>query len=142
MPKSPNKLEFLTENDWVLLSSIATRLKFKLGQEIIREGAPGEMIYIIRSGTASVELAGSREGKPIAVLIEDDICGEIAFLDGGRTTASVVAKEELVEVDAISAKELLRLFDDFSGLSARFYRSLAVALARRLRETSRQLART
>jgi CRP-like cAMP-binding protein len=142
MPKSPNKLEFLTENDWVLLKSVATRLKFKLGEEIIREGAPGETIYIIRSGTAAVELAGSRERKPIAVLVEDDICGEIAFLDGGRTTASVIAKEEDVEVDAISAGDLRRLFDAFSGLSARFYRSLAVALARRLRETSRQLARS
>ena len=141
MPRSPNKLEYLTENDWVLLSSIAQRRKFKLGEEIIREGSAGDTIYFIRSGTASVELVGSKERTPIAVLVEDDVCGEIAFLDGGRTTASVVAKEDEVEVDAISAGDLRQLFETFSGLSARFYRSLAVALARRLRETSRQLAR-
>ncbi|HTR66448.1 MAG TPA: cyclic nucleotide-binding domain-containing protein [Terriglobales bacterium] len=141
MPKTPNKLEYLTENDWVLLGTKATRLKFTLGQEIIREGAPGETIYIIRKGTASVELGGSRDRTPIALLSEDDICGDIAFLDGGRTTASVVAKDEEVEVDAINAEELRHLFEVFSGLSARFYRSMAVALARRLRETSRQLAR-
>jgi len=141
MPKSPNKLEFLTENDWVLLGTKATRLKFQLGEEIIREGASGDTIYIIRKGTAAVELISGRDRTPIALLAEDDICGDIAFLDGGRTTASVVAKEDEVEVDAINAEELRQLFEVFSGLSARFYRSLAVALARRLRETSRQLAR-
>jgi len=140
MAKSPSRLEFLTPNDWVLLSTKATRLKFSPGEEIIREGAPGETIYIIKKGIASVELGGGSQRTPVAVLLEDDICGEITFLDGGLTTASVVAKGE-VEVDAVNAEELRQLFAVFSGFSARFYRSLAVALAKRLRETSRQLAK-
>ncbi|MGC2173412.1 MAG: cyclic nucleotide-binding domain-containing protein [Candidatus Sulfotelmatobacter sp.] len=76
----------------------------------------------------------------IATLGTDDICGDIAFLEKGRTTAAVVAKSE-VEVDEINAQELREMFEAFPRLASRFYLSLAVILAQRLKDTSRELAR-
>jgi hypothetical protein len=49
-------------------------------------------------------------------------------------------KEELVGLDAIPASDLRELVRDLPRLASRFYRSLAVVGARRLRETSRELA--
>jgi CRP-like cAMP-binding protein len=136
-----NRLQYLTANDWVLLQAKASRRTFKLGDEIIRQGECRNSIYIIRRGEASVELAGSGSRAIVASLGPDDICGEIAFLEQGKATAAVIASEEEVEVDEVEARELRAMFVAFPGLASRFYLSLAVILAQRLRVTSKELAR-
>lgn len=138
--RSANRLEFLTQNDWTLINSRAQRVKFRLGEEIIRQGSPGTAIYIIRRGEASVQLSGTKERVTVATLGPDEICGDMAFLERGMSTASVVASDEEVEVDVIQASDLRELCVAFGGLGTRFYNSLAVVLARRLRETSAELA--
>lgn len=52
------------------------------------------MIFIIRCGQASVELAGTGKRTIVASQGPDDICGERAFLDQGRAIAAVIASEE------------------------------------------------
>jgi CRP-like cAMP-binding protein len=136
-----NRLQYLTANDWVLISAKAKRLTFGLGEEIIKEGAPSDSIYVIRSGEASVELTGTDSTTVVAMLKPEDICGDMAFLERSSATAAVIARDVLVEVDAIRADDLRELFESFAALGARFYHSLALVLARRLRETSKQLAR-
>jgi CRP/FNR family cyclic AMP-dependent transcriptional regulator len=136
-----NRLQYLTVNDWVLISAKAKRLAFRSGEEIIKQGAIGDRIYVIRVGEASVELVGTESRTVVATLQREDICGDMAFLEKSTATAAVVARDELVEVDCIKAEDLRQLFESFPGMGARFYRSLAVVLARRLRETSKQLAR-
>src|ERR1700691_992807 len=101
-----NRLQYLTPNDWILLQAQAVRRMFKLGEEIIRQGEWGNSLYIIRSGEASVELAGTGSRAIVAALGPDDVCGDIAFLEQSRSTAAVAAKDEVVEVDEISAVEL------------------------------------
>jgi hypothetical protein len=65
----------------------------------------------------------------------------MAFLEKGRTTAAVIAKSAEVETDEIMANDLREIFDAFPRLASRFYMSLAIVLAVRLRHTSRELAR-
>jgi CRP-like cAMP-binding protein len=139
-------LEFLTENDWSLILAKSKRLNYSAGEEIIKQGTPGKAIYIIRRGSASVEVTNLEGTTEIAVLGPEEICGDIAFLLKDeilkdKTSASVLAKGK-VEADLIEAEELGRLFESFPSVGARFYRSLALVLARRLRETSRTLAKT
>jgi CRP-like cAMP-binding protein len=141
MDMGNNRLQYLTKDDWTLINAKAQRKTFKLGEEIIRQGSLGDKIYIVRRGEASVELAGTSNRAVLATLGPDDICGDIAFLEKGSATAAVVAKDDQVECDEITAKELRELFEAFPRLASRFYQSLAVVLARRLRETSRELAR-
>jgi CRP/FNR family transcriptional regulator, cyclic AMP receptor protein len=133
-------LQDLTRDDWVLIDSKAKRMSFNRGQEIIKEGARIDHLYVLRSGSASVELAGTASRAVIATLIPDDVCGEMAFLGDSKASAAVVAKQE-VEVDAIWAHELRQLVSMFPGFGTRFYRSLAILLAQRLRQTSRELLR-
>lgn len=133
-------LQDLTRNDWTLIGSKAKRINLKLGEEIIKEGARIDHLYVLRSGSASVELEGRTSREVIALLGEGDVVGEMAFLGDSTATAAVVAKDD-VEVDAIWADDLRELINVFPGFGTRFYRSLAVMLAERLRQTSRELLR-
>jgi CRP/FNR family transcriptional regulator, cyclic AMP receptor protein len=138
MPRST--LQDLTRNDWTLIESKAKRIRVELGQEIIKEGARIDHLYVLRCGSASVELDGTTSRVVIATLRAGDVCGEMAFLGDTTATASVVAKDE-VEVDAIWADDLRQVVAAFPGFGTRFYRSLAVILAQRLRQTSKELLR-
>jgi CRP/FNR family transcriptional regulator, cyclic AMP receptor protein len=140
-PMARNQLLYLTANDWILITAKAKRLTFRLGEEIIREGSVGDTLYVVRRGSASVELTGTGSPTVVAELEVEDICGDMAFIEKSTATASVIAKEDRVEVDAIQASALSQIFDAFPGVAYRFYRSLAVVLARRLKETTMQLAR-
>ncbi|MGA7218767.1 MAG: cyclic nucleotide-binding domain-containing protein [Candidatus Sulfotelmatobacter sp.] len=135
-----NRLHYLTPNDWVLIRAKADRRVFKLGEEIIRQGDWGDSIFVIRRGEASVELAGTGTRAIVASLRIEDVCGEIAFLEQSRAMAAVVAKDEEVEVDQISAHELRKILESFPRLASRFYQSLALVLAQRLKSTSGELA--
>ncbi|MGC2173413.1 MAG: hypothetical protein WA555_19870 [Candidatus Sulfotelmatobacter sp.] len=55
---SGNRLKYLSPNDWTLIKAKSVGRNFKLGEEIIKQGATLESIFIIRSGEASVELGG------------------------------------------------------------------------------------
>jgi CRP-like cAMP-binding protein len=136
-----NRLHYLTPNDWVLIQAKATRRTFRLGEEIIRQGDWSDNIYVIRRGEASVELAGTGSRAIVALLGVEDVCGEISFLEQGRATAAVIAKDEEVEVDEINVHELRKTLEAFPRLAVRFYRSLALVVAQRLRVTSAELAR-
>lgn len=136
-----NRLQYLTANDWILITAKAKRLTFRLGEEIIKQGALGDTIFVVRSGEASVVVTGASSPVVVAKLELEDICGDMAFLEKSTATAAVIAKDEVVEVDAIRGDDLRKLFESFPGLGTRFYRSLALVLARRLRETSKRLAR-
>lgn len=133
-------LQELTRNDWTLMESKAKRINFSLGQEIIQEGARIDHVYILRRGSASVELRGTHSNAILATLVAGDICGEMAFLGDSRATAAVVAKEE-VEADVIWADDLRQLISTFPAFGVRLYRSLAVILGQRLRQTSNELLR-
>ena len=74
MPRST--LQDLTRNDWTLIESKAKRISLKLGQEIIKEGARIDHLYILRRGSASVELEGTTARPVIATLSVGDVCGE------------------------------------------------------------------
>jgi len=136
-----NSLHYLTANDWVLIEAKAVRRTFKLGEEIIREGEWVDKLYVIRRGEAAVELAGTGLRTIVATLGPKDVCGDMGFLEQGKATAAVVAKDDEVEVNEINAAELRQILEAFPRLASRFYLSLALMLAQRLKATSRELAR-
>jgi CRP-like cAMP-binding protein len=141
MVMAGNGLNFLTSNDWILIQAKTVRHTFKLGEEIIREGDRVHSLYIIRSGEASVELAGTGSRAIMASLGPNDVCGEISFLQQCKATAAVIASDEEVEVEEINVEELRKTLEAFPRMASRFYLSLATLLALRLKETSREPAR-
>ncbi len=61
------------------------------GRVLAEEDTPGREFFIIAEGTATV----SRRGRWLADLESGSFFGEMALLDGGRRTATVVADTDL-----------------------------------------------
>lgn len=125
-----NHLEFLTQNDWMLIVDRAKQVTFKKEDVLIHQNRANKVVYLICSGKVQVSTAPK---SVIAQLGAGEICGEMAFLEGGIASASVVALTE-VEAYAIEWSGLKDLFELFPHLGSRFYRSLALGLSRRLRD--------
>jgi extracellular factor (EF) 3-hydroxypalmitic acid methyl ester biosynthesis protein len=134
-----NEMEYLTGNDRQLLASKSVRVVFNKDQKIIEEGAPSRAIYFLREGSARVYRTGMHPETRLATLNPGDVCGEMAFLEGLTASASVIADGNVV-TEAIDSTVLHSIFEAFPHLGARFYRSVAVILSRRLRETSKRLS--
>ncbi|HYL91912.1 MAG TPA: cyclic nucleotide-binding domain-containing protein [Alphaproteobacteria bacterium] len=132
------RLEYLTANDWALLRSKSRELSFRPGEAIITINSRPEALFVIRTGGATIEVT---RGEAIARLAAGDICGEMSFIEDSVASASVVAEKE-TKVDALELDALKDIFSSFPHLEARFYRSLALLLSRRLRKTSADLAKS
>ena len=65
----------------------------------------------------------------------------MAFVEDSVASASVIA-EKATEADALDLASLKETFASFPHLEARFYKSLALLLSRRLRKTSAELAKS
>ena len=67
------------------------------GDIIFREGDPGDEVFVIAKGTASIFIGQPGGGDiRLATFAPGTVFGELALLDEGRRSASVVANEELV----------------------------------------------
>ena len=99
--------------------------RFTAGETVIKEGSGGASFFLIDSGQATVTVAG----KPRATLKTGDYFGEIALIDEGARSATIVASTDLVCYG-------LTLWD-FRPLvmeNAAICWKLVQALARRLRD--------
>jgi len=138
----PNQgLQYLSANDWALLRDKARELTFQKDQRLIHEGLAGNTLYLIKSGAARVERRNGGTSVRIATLGAGDICGEMSFLEKISASASVIADNELI-ADALDASTLQSIFESFPHVGARFFRSVALTLSRRLRATSMELAKS
>jgi CRP/FNR family cyclic AMP-dependent transcriptional regulator len=73
-------------------------LSFREGQEIFKEGEPGDVMYIIRQGMVQI-WAGN---MVLATLRDGDIFGEMALIDNKPRSATAVALSDckVLPVDA------------------------------------------
>jgi CRP-like cAMP-binding protein len=124
----------LSEDEHARLLAGARRLTFAAGETILAEGASAKAIYVLRSGRAHVERAHLGHGIALAKLGAGEVFGEISFLQRSRASGSVIAdgKAEVEVLDRALIEQLLSV----PAVAIAFYRTLALALARRLRETS------
>jgi CRP-like cAMP-binding protein len=130
-------LKYLTANDRAMLRSIARRVTYKPREIIIPINSKPTALFVVVKGTATVEVV---RGKPIAKLNAGDIFGDMAFVENGMASASVVAETDL-ELDALDLPKVTEIFTHYPHLETRFYKSLAVLLSQRMRSTLKQLAR-
>lgn len=121
---------FLSEEHLELLLQRSREEQYEPGDVIVAEGAALSTLYVIASGTVSVEKDHLGGGVSIAELGPGGLFGEVSYLDGSPTSASVVAR---TAVSAHVLEELEELLSTDTALASGFYRSLAVLLAGRLR---------
>ncbi|PYV96669.1 MAG: hypothetical protein DMG89_16845 [Acidobacteria bacterium] len=124
-----NRLQYLTQNDLVLIADKAKQLTFKKGERLVEQGKQAKVLYLLGTGKVSVVVSGTQ----IAQIGPGETCGEMGFLEDSVASATATAEQE-VKAYAIEWPALHDLFELFPHLASRFYRSLALNLSRRLRE--------
>ena len=77
----------LQEADLELIADVASETDAAVGDALVTEGDFGYALYAIESGTADV----THDGASVATLGPGDVFGEMAVIQSGRRTATVVA---------------------------------------------------
>jgi CRP/FNR family transcriptional regulator, cyclic AMP receptor protein len=102
------------------IAKATVELTLDEGKEFVTQGDVGREAFIIVEGSADV----SRGGKKIATLGPGDCVGELALLDHGPRTASVVAATPLT-VLVLGPREFLGVLDQVPTLNHKILASLA-----------------
>jgi CRP-like cAMP-binding protein len=120
-----------TRKELELINGATTKLRFAAGDKLAQQGENGHEFMVIVEGTARVEIGG----QIVATVGPGEFFGEIALLDGGPRTATVIAETDVV-AEVIGQREFAGLIEDSPHLA----KNLLVGLARRLRAADVQLA--
>jgi CRP-like cAMP-binding protein len=102
---------------------------FPAGAVIIKKGEPGDVMYIVKAGTVEV-----RDGKRLLDTVEPGgVVGEVALIDAGARSASVIAKTDC-QLLPITEEQFVLLVERMPYFALQVMR----VLAHRLRRTTAQ----
>ena len=107
------------------VSQLGTGVRVHAGRQLMVEGERGSEVMIVVSGIASC-LVGGRE---VATFSAGDLFGEVAALDGGRRTATVVARREM-ELLVLERREFNQLLAAAPSVAQRMVGTMALRLRR------------
>ncbi|HZG58051.1 Crp/Fnr family transcriptional regulator [Paenibacillus sp.] len=122
----------LSEEQLTRLSEICNRKGFKAGTVLFREKEPGDVFYIIVSGSVKVftSNAGGEE-KILSVFQAGDNFGELSLIDGKPRSASAQVLEDSMFL-TLRGNEFIQLLKAHPDMSL----SIMQELCRRIRETN------
>ena len=126
----------LSDADLERLAGMVERQHLDAGELLLREGDPGDAMFIVVGGELEVTKRTGTTELPIARVGPGAIQGEIAAIEGRKRAASVRALTE-VEVIRIPRQALLALLDAGPGAALALLRT-ALERARGLESFARQ----
>ncbi len=71
---------------------MTTEVTYPADETVVREGDPGDALYIIVEGTVEIHTGG----RMVARMTAGDFFGEISLFDGEPRSATVVAVDDVV----------------------------------------------
>jgi small-conductance mechanosensitive channel/CRP-like cAMP-binding protein len=77
------------------LSRRLRQVVFGPGEVILRQGDPGDSLYLIRNGSVAVQIGVLGASKEIATLGDGQFFGEMSLMTGESRAATVVAKSDV-----------------------------------------------
>ena len=93
-----------------------TRVQYKKGTRIIKQGREGGALYLIVEGSAAVvKDYKSDDAKTLAKIDSGAIFGEMSLLDGEPHAASVIALED-TELSMMAQDEFDRLYEEMNPI--------------------------
>jgi small-conductance mechanosensitive channel/CRP-like cAMP-binding protein len=78
------------------LASGMKRVRFAAGESLIRQGDPGDSLYVIAGGQVRVSLQHQGDAQQVAMLGPGDVIGEMSLMTGERRAASCTAHTDVV----------------------------------------------
>jgi CRP-like cAMP-binding protein len=115
------------------VADLAQEVSYGSGRMIVRTGTPGLAFYVIVEGRAKVIRGRISSAKGQASLGPGDFFGEMALLDGGPRSASVVAQTPMTTV-RIERAPFRRMLKDEPDIALKLLEGMAVRM-RKLIET-------
>jgi len=116
-------------------------LRLKRGENLFREGDPGDALYIIYNGSVRIFKtinAGTREEKSLALLNAGTYLGEMTLMDGTPRSASARAEEDSI-VLRISRRNFIQLLRENPQVAIRLFVSFMNVISERLRRANEEL---
>lgn len=115
----------LNRKELTLVARAADIAAVKDGYEIVTEGKTGHEFFLILEGQAVVK----RGGRKVATLGPGNYFGELALLDRGPRSATIIADGDM-KIAVLGQREFMAVLDQVPALAHK----LLVAMATRLRE--------
>jgi SulP family sulfate permease len=115
-------------------------LKFRHGEELIREGENSRDLYVLTQGSVSVKmhLPSSNRKKRLFTFGAGVVFGEMAMLDGNPRSAQVVAEEDS-EVYRLSQEHFNHLCRENPDVAVKLLKNISIVLSQRLRVRSEEV---
>lgn len=116
------------------VAGILAREAYTIGDVIIEQDAPGDSMYMIAQGQVEVKKRDTRGALRTALFLgEGQVFGELALLDQGRRTATVVADEYPTVLYKLTREAFETLCRNDSEMGYLMMRNIALDLAFKLR---------
>jgi len=129
----------LTPKEMATVERHLRRTEIDKGRTIFAQGESGSALFIITSGTASAYLHQDRGADiRLTTFAPGTVFGELAILDPGPRSATVIADEALV-CFALSDEDFVLLSSDAPKIAIKILANLSRALSRRLRQANRTI---
>jgi CRP-like cAMP-binding protein len=109
-----------TKKELQAISRLMTLMDVDAGAVLTREGDRGQEFMIVVEG----EAVATRRGRKIATFGPGQFFGEIALLDPGERTATVVADTPM-EIGVVSQQEFNQMLTDVPMLARQMLRGMA-----------------
>jgi CRP-like cAMP-binding protein len=124
----------LSEKEISEIAIWSSRISYKKGDVIVREGSPGKGLYILISGRADVSVKMGEQERIVGTLSPQDVFGEMSLIEETPRTSNVIAAQETecLYLDAHIIREKMASHPDVMI-------NLLKTLCRRLRATVREL---
>ena len=102
------------------------------GEVVLRQGDPGDSLYVVRTGNVAVQIGGGAQGtgREVATLTSGQFFGEMSLMTGASRAATVVAKTdcECYVVDKLAFQEILEERPELAGIISDILSRRQVAL--------------
>ena len=129
----------LSHRELKTVNSIVHQRTYLEDEFVFRKDQPGAAMFIVKSGKINIiDHDENNQTNILTTLHDNTFFGELALLDDSPRSASAVAAKT-TETFALFRTDLDRLLTAFPQIGLKVYRSLAMIIGSRLKDTNEQL---
>lgn len=124
----------LSDDEIKQLAAICKERQYRQGEIIAQQGDTGDELFIITRGYAEIRVAErAKESKVIINLGEGQLVGEMALVDFGPRSATVLAGNDPTVVQVIQRDDFEKLCQQNTNIGYIIMRNIASDLSFKLR---------
>jgi len=134
--KGSSLFKGMTDAEMTALAKVFHEKAMTEGATIFVEQMPGEMLYLIQSGTVKIsKMLAEGEEKTLVLLGPEDVFGEMAILDGSPRSATARVAEN-AHLLCIKKTDFEILCDEHPRLGMKLMRNIIRVFSQRIRDNN------